>query len=489
MKSIHLQGKNGSYTFNPRNPQSRIADGGMGVVYLGEQVETNQKVAIKVIYRELAQDERNIERARREAAINVEHPNLIKMLDFIEKDGIYHIVSEYLEGQNLEEFIKQNPKVSTEYAVRVINDVLNGLEALHTHNPPVIHRDIKPSNIFLCYDGSVKLMDFGIARITGGERKSLTGLGTVVGSPHYSPPEQVRGEIDKINETTDIYALGITFYELLTGNPPFDATNEFDILKKQVDEPLPENGEIDKKLFDILKKATEKKQDARHQSIGLLKKELLILSITVNEKKGIKKNENELNDAKPITVIKKNRGWKFIGVFLIVLFLGEYYAFDYFQRNPSEIEDFAYDNFEWYRSEVIKKLKLQNQNNELSKQIEKLRNDVTFIKSYNRISTFSSKLMGSWYTNTTNSWNVFIEYSNSNVIIRTGNKFYKVIESYENKDYQNLYKYVTQKDNKYYSVDIKIESTNHILFSISKPFVTIQEAREFVPINFTGHHR
>jgi len=110
-------------------------------------------------------------------------------------------------------------------------------------------------------------MDFGIARITGGERKSLTGLGTVVGSPHYSPPEQVRGEIDKINETTDIYALGITFYELLTGNPPFDATNEFDILKKQVDEPLPANSAIPANIFEVIKKATNKKQEDRYASV------------------------------------------------------------------------------------------------------------------------------------------------------------------------------------------------------------------------------
>jgi formylglycine-generating enzyme required for sulfatase activity len=292
---ILLTGTNGSYSFDPRDPQSRIADGGMGVVYSGQNVETGQKVAIKVVYRELARDEANVERARREAAINIEHPNLIRMHDFIEKDGIYHIVSEFLEGQNLDEFIKQNPKVSTAYAIRIIIDVLSGLEALHQSTPPIIHRDIKPSNIFLCYDGTVKLMDFGIARITGGTRKSLTGLGTVVGSPHYSPPEQVRGEIDKINQTTDIYALGITFYELLTGNPPFDATNEFDILKKQVDEPLPENPSIPVNIFDIIKKTTYKKQENRYASVGEVKKVLVavLIKTAIPDKKVNKKSNNK----------------------------------------------------------------------------------------------------------------------------------------------------------------------------------------------------
>ena len=306
---INLQGKNGSYKFNPRDPQSRIADGGMGVVYLGENVETGQKVAIKVIYRELAQDEKNIERARREAAINIDHPNLIKMFDFIEKDGIYHIISEYVEGQNLEDFIKQNPDINTEYAIRIINDVLNGLQVLHNQTPPIIHRDIKPSNIFLCYDGTVKLMDFGIARITGGERKSLTGMGTVVGSPHYSPPEQVRGEIDKINETTDIYAVGITLYELLTGNPPFDATNEFDILKKQVDELIPFNSKIPPPLFNIVKKATHKQQESRYQRIEQLKSYL---------KNSIEKNDVNSITNKPSNGSKHTRSFIYKTFFLFL---------------------------------------------------------------------------------------------------------------------------------------------------------------------------
>ena len=346
MKNILLQGKNGSYTFNPRDPQSRIADGGMGVVYLGEQVETGQKVAIKVIYRELAQDERNIERARREAAINVKHPNLIRMLDFIEKDGIYHIISEYLEGQNLEEFIKQNPKISTEYAVRVINDVLNGLEALHALNPPVIHRDIKPSNIFLCYDGTVKLMDFGIARITGGERKSLTGLGTVVGSPHYSPPEQVRGEIDKINKTTDIYALGITFYELLTGNPPFDATNEFDILKKQVDEPLPENPSIPANIFEVIKKATNKEQDDRYASVNKTKEALA----AVLEKPSI---PNKIENKKTLKkfVIRATVLFMVLIIYIIIAIHSNYSIQDKTLRANSYFMEKEYEKAKyWYQS-------------------------------------------------------------------------------------------------------------------------------------------
>ncbi|HZK08831.1 MAG TPA: serine/threonine-protein kinase [Bacteroidales bacterium] len=482
MKNILLTGKNGSYSFDPRDPQSRIADGGMGVVYSGQNAETGQKVAIKVVYRELARDEANVERARREAAINIEYPNLIRMHDFIEKDGIYHIVSEFLEGQNLDEFIKQNPKVETEYAVRIISDVLNGLEVLHSNKPTIIHRDIKPSNIFLCSDGTVKLMDFGIARITGGARKSLTGLGTVVGSPHYSPPEQVRGEIDKIDQTTDIYALGITFYELLTGNPPFDATNEFDILKKQVDEPLPENENIDAPLFGIIKKATEKKQIDRYQNVLEIKKEI---------SKYIRKIDEEKK--RPIV---KNQHWKSVAIIFIILNSLLFFLYIFFQENPEKIHDFAYGAFRWYweiedsRDWANEKFIEKNlQYEKLQADFENLKNNDVYKASFNSISNFPSSLLGSWYTNATEIWNVYITWDKSYVTVMNGNKNYQVELAFQNIEFQSLYKFITRKDNHYYSIDIKIESPTFMLFSKSKAFDTSKEASEYIPINFTGHHK
>jgi serine/threonine-protein kinase len=266
MAEIQLIGNKGTYTFNPHEPKAKKGEGGMGIVYLGRNIHTQKNVAIKVIWKELANNPRVIERAMQEGNLYIEHPNVLKMLDFVEKDGVYHIISEFLEGQSLEDFLQQYGAVNPDYATEIIVKVLEGLDVLHTHQPPIIHRDIKPSNIFLCNDGTVKIMDFGVVRISDGRRKSVTGMGTVIGTPHYSAPEQVQGEQDKINATTDIYAVGITLYEMLTGNPPFNANSEFATLKMQVESPLPTNPKINPRLFKVIQKATEKVQTRRFQS-------------------------------------------------------------------------------------------------------------------------------------------------------------------------------------------------------------------------------
>ncbi len=210
MAQVTLRGKNSTYVFDPKDPNSKVAEGGMGIVYWGINLDTGRKVAIKVVYRELARNPSNIARAEQEASVKIPHPNLLMNLDFIEQGGIYHIVSEFLDGRNLEEEIRLKGRLEEGRAIEIIKGVLLGLQALHAHQPPIFHRDIKPSNIYLCADGSVKVMDFGIAKISGGKRKSLTGIGTVVGTPHYSAPEQVKSEHHRISEVTDLYSTGIT---------------------------------------------------------------------------------------------------------------------------------------------------------------------------------------------------------------------------------------------------------------------------------------
>jgi serine/threonine protein kinase len=252
--------------FDPRDNSSVVAEGGMGIVFQGQDVANNQRVAIKVIYRELAQNPRNIQRAKKEADLGIEHPNIIRMLDYIERDGIYHVISEYLEGKTLEEHIKIKGALSVPEAINILLKVLQALDFLHNNTPKIIHRDIKPSNIFLCNNGIVKIMDFGIARITDGRKKSITGMGTVIGSIHYSPPEQVKGRQDLINETSDIYSLGITLYEMLTGEVPFDSSSEYEVLEMQIGNNIPEYPDIEPELMEIIRKATEKDQDNRYQS-------------------------------------------------------------------------------------------------------------------------------------------------------------------------------------------------------------------------------
>jgi serine/threonine protein kinase len=275
---VTIQGTNGQYTFNPQDDTAMLGQGGMGIVFKGSLVGSNEPVAIKVLYKEITSNLSAIERERQSAGIRIDNRNLIKMLDFAEQNGIYHIVSELVEGKTLHNYMQelqeQKKRIEPSAALKVINQVMDGLMALHNNQPPVIHRDIDPSNIMLCPDGTAKIMDFGIARISDGKRKSLTGMGTVIGKPHYSPPEQIRGESDKINQTTDIYALGITIYEILTGNPPFNATNEYDVMKMQIEKPLPYHPNIPMPVFRVIQKATEKKQEKRYATVRDFRNEL-----------------------------------------------------------------------------------------------------------------------------------------------------------------------------------------------------------------------
>lgn len=266
MAKVELIGLTSRYIFDPYDLSTKIGDGGMGIVFRGRDTISDNLVAIKVIYRELAQNPNNVERAQKEAKLGINHPNIIKMLDFIEQNGIYHIVSEYLQGVTLEQHITRNGALPQQKALPILLKVLNALKYLHNHDPKVIHRDIKPSNIFLCDNGDIKIMDFGIARITDGKKKSITGIGSVIGTIHYSSPEQVRGRQDLINETSDIYSLGISMYEMLSGVVPFDSKSEYDILEMQIESDIPEHSDIDPGLMQIIKKATDKNQINRFQS-------------------------------------------------------------------------------------------------------------------------------------------------------------------------------------------------------------------------------
>jgi len=277
---ITLPGTNGTYRFDPLHTASRLGQGGMGVVFRGEDVETGRAVAVKVLYRELTARASHVERARREAAIQIRHENLLEMLDFVELNGIYHSVSEFLEGETLARRLdamrQKGEFFSLEEIKRIGEALLSALEALHTHHPRIIHRDVDPSNLMLCADGRIKLMDFGVVKLNDGVRKSLTGLGTLIGKPHYSAPEQIRNRPgDEVDESTDLYAAGITIYELLTGQVPFDAPNEYDLMQLQVQNPLPKHARLSREAFSFLQKATAKDQRRRYRSATHMRRALL----------------------------------------------------------------------------------------------------------------------------------------------------------------------------------------------------------------------
>ncbi len=264
--SVTLHGKKGTYVFDPHSKTSKLGEGGMGLVYLGEESNSSRKVAIKVLYKELSSNPVNIKRALKESNINFDHKNILKMIEFVEMDKIYHIISEYLDGESLDTYIEKQKSIPQEKSIQIVCEVLKGLTILHNAKPPIVHRDIKPSNIFLCNNGDVKIMDFGVARSLENTNNRLTKTGSVVGTPYYAAPEQIRSQTELINPTTDIYSLGVTLYELLTGTIPFEGKSEYDTLKMQVEKPLPPHPKISPSLFRVIAKATAKNQQERFKN-------------------------------------------------------------------------------------------------------------------------------------------------------------------------------------------------------------------------------
>ena len=264
MEITTLTGSNGTYKFNPEDYGNILGKGGMGIVYKGAD-QNNQPVAIKVMHRAVSAYVNNIVQAKREAAIQIKHKNLIRMLDFIEHDGDHHIVSEFIDGETLRNKLDKFPHgLNQQLSTDITTNILEGLETLHSYN--VVHRDIDPSNIMICKDGTAKLMDFGIAKISGYDLQTLTGTGAFKGKYQYAAPEQIKGEKNKINNSTDIYAVGITFYEMLSGVLPFNGDSEFDLMKKHIEDPLPINNKIPNNLFGLITKATAKNQEERYKS-------------------------------------------------------------------------------------------------------------------------------------------------------------------------------------------------------------------------------
>ena len=252
------------YYYNPNVPP--IGSGAMGVVYQGFSCIGNQPVAIKAVRYPYYNNPQIRERAREEASLAFRHQNLIEMLGYCEyapNYGPIYLVSNFVQGEAIDKYSKtlaESP-MRIEKICFAICAVLDALDFIHAHN--LVHRDVKPSNIMVENNSNVRLMDLGIAKINTGNPYSHFGF---IGTPEYSAPEQIRGERVCIDKTTDIYALGITFYELLTGVNPMSCAIEADTLKKQMTEPLPSSSKIPRKLFKVILKATEKEQSKRYQT-------------------------------------------------------------------------------------------------------------------------------------------------------------------------------------------------------------------------------
>ncbi len=246
----------------------KIGAGGMGVVYQAMDTGLDRLVAIKVLNPDLAHDPELVRRFRAEAKAqaNLNHPNIATLHAFVEIDEQCLIVMEFLEGDTFEDILLKSGKVPWQGAISLARQTLQGLEFAHSRG--VIHRDIKPGNLMLTGSGTVKIMDFGIAKALGDSRKTRTGL--QMGTPHYMPPEQIRSET--VDARSDVYSLGITLHQLMTGNLPFEGKSDFELMSAHINTPPPLlrsfETEIPPSVEQCVGKALAKKPEDRFQSAG-----------------------------------------------------------------------------------------------------------------------------------------------------------------------------------------------------------------------------
>jgi serine/threonine protein kinase/ActR/RegA family two-component response regulator len=243
----------------PATIKKEIGRGGMGAVFLGYQESLDRDVAIKVLLPGMVGDNMAISRFQREALAiaKLKSPHIVQVFDFGEYDNnTLYISMEYLQGQTVDQYLKRNGSFPIEKAISVITQVANGLTV--AHDTGLIHRDIKPSNLIMNNQGHVTITDFGLVR----PQKKVGSLqsGVIVGSPHYMPPEQISDA--PLDLRSDIYSLGIVFYHLIAGHPPYLASNPMEILMKHLNEPLPRLRDsipqIPQPLIDIMERMTAK---------------------------------------------------------------------------------------------------------------------------------------------------------------------------------------------------------------------------------------
>src|SRR5262245_43821565 len=210
----------------------KIGEGGMGTVFRGIDVMLEREVAIKMLRPELSRQPSIVERFRSEAVTlaKLNHPNIATLYSFIREGDDFFMVMEFVRGETIDEVLRKRGAMPSDHAIKLFCQALDGID--HAHAMGIIHRDIKPSNMMLTDSGTLKVMDFGIARVLGTAR--MTKQGNIVGTIEYMSPEQVRGQ--ETDARSDIYSLGILLYEMLTGRVPFASDSEYDLMKMQIED-------------------------------------------------------------------------------------------------------------------------------------------------------------------------------------------------------------------------------------------------------------
>ncbi|APR75576.1 serine/threonine protein kinase [Minicystis rosea] len=240
-----------------------IGEGGMGKVYEAEERLSKRRVALKVLHQELARSDagRRLFLNEMQILAHLEHPNIVRSLASIEADGELVMVLEYLDGRTLRARLNAEGRFAWTDAIRIVADIAGALSAAHGQEPPIIHRDLKPENIMVLEGGAVKVMDFGIAKVIEALNQTNTQS---VGTLQYMSPEQI--DAHTIDHRSDLYCLGLIFYELLSGRPPFQSASPRQLLNLQCTAeppPLPDDVRaglprgVEQLLFQLLEKAPE----------------------------------------------------------------------------------------------------------------------------------------------------------------------------------------------------------------------------------------
>ena len=261
---------------------ARIASGGMGEVFHAHDAVLAREVAVKLLLHTFASDQAFVDRFRREAraAANLSHPNIVQVYDWGERDGASFMIMEYVRGPNLRDLLSAHGRLEPAQAVEVLLQMLAGLG--HAHGRGIVHRDVKPENALLTQDGVVKVADFGLAHALA-EARMTQSPGTVTGTVHYLAPEQIQGE--PADPRTDLYALGIVAYELLTGHTPFTAETSLAVAYKHLSDVVPppsrQAPDVPPGLDRIVLQATAKDPDDRPGSAAEMRQELIVTAGSV----------------------------------------------------------------------------------------------------------------------------------------------------------------------------------------------------------------
>ncbi len=247
-----------------------VGSGGMADVYKALDHKLNRFVAIKVMKQEYSEDTTFVTKfiAEAQSAAGFSHPNIVSVYDVGQDKGVYYIVMELIDGITLKNYIERKGKLTVREATSIAVQISMGMEAAHSHH--IVHRDIKPQNVIISREGKVKVTDFGIARAAESELKTAENV--IMGSVHYTAPEMIKGSA--VDYKADIYSLGITIYEMLVGEVPFDGEDTVSIAMKHIKERMPfirvKTPEVPISLDAIVQKCTEKDADERYGSFAEL---------------------------------------------------------------------------------------------------------------------------------------------------------------------------------------------------------------------------